>query len=202
MAKSNPTNDGSEERDADFSLLNENNDPGPAEEARAAAGEEVADEASVLRAELVETKEKYLRLLAEFDNFRKRVARERGELLKYQGESIVYDLLEVLDNLERALQHADADPSKFREGVELIYKRFTDILGKWDIKGESAIGKVFNPEVHQAISKVTIPGAENAVVEELKKPYFYKDKLLRAGEVVVAIPPEEENKESSESFDA
>ena len=152
---------------------------------------EMSDSVNALRSELAETKDKYLRLLAEFDNFRKRTAKERAELIKYQGESILTDIVDVLDDLERALKHAEADPASLKEGLDMVHKRFVDTLAKWEIRGESATGSVFDPNVHLAISKVAFEGAQpNTVIDEFKKPYFYKDKLLRPGQVVVAAMEE------------
>ncbi len=204
---------GEEIRDADFSLL----DVPDTEEAENSQGSgdstdgssEKEDELANVRSELLETKDKYLRVLAEFDNYKKRVLKERSDLLKYQGENIILDLLEVVDNLERALQHADADPEKLKEGVELIYRRFLDVLGKWEIRGESSVGKAFDPNTEQAFSTVPMKDVtESTVIEELKKPYFYKDKLLRAGQVIVGMPPESAQEsgdgsaEEKEEFDA
>lgn len=148
----------------------------------------VEEELELVRAESKENYDKYLRALAELENFKKRTAKERADLLKYQGERIIADLLEVADDLERALQHADSDPQHLKEGIELIYKRFIDTLSKWEVKAESSVGKEFNPSLHNAISKVPAgpdvsPGT---IISELKKVFFYKDKILRHGQVVVA----------------
>lgn len=147
-----------------------------------------AEEIELSRSEARENYDKYLRALAELENFKKRSAKERADLLKYQGEKILTDLLEVLDDLERALQHADSDPAHLKAGIELICKRFVDTLAKWEVKGESAIGKEFNPAYHSAISKIPAQGSvkPGTVIDELKKLYLYKDKILRFGQVVVA----------------
>lgn len=187
------------ERDADFSTLTE-------EEAQISTTTDLSEleansskspelamahEIESLKSELAETKDKYIRLLAEFDNYKKRVTKERSELLKYQGESFIYDMLEVVDNLERALKHAESEPAALKEGIELIFKRLSLILDKWEIKGQESAGQAFDPAIHQAISMFTLDGLESPQVsEELKKAYFYKDKLIRAGQVIVAVPPE------------
>ncbi len=149
----------------------------------------VQSESEQLRAEVVDLKDKYLRALAEFDNFRKRVAKERSELLKYQGEAILVDILEIVDSFERALASGaqGGDSEQFKQGVELIHKQFIDVLGRWEVRGESSVGKQFDPNRHRAIGKAKVPGSvPNSVIGELKKPYMYKDKLLRVGEVMVA----------------
>ncbi|MBX7137719.1 MAG: nucleotide exchange factor GrpE [Oligoflexia bacterium] len=181
-----------EARDADFSTLDgeESSTPNGASAEAAGAAEE---ELFKLREELKDSQDKYLRLLAEFDNYKKRAIKERAEILKYQGERIFVDILDIVDNLELALQHKDSDPAKLRAGVELIYKMFMDVLARWEVRGESAIGKLFDPGRQNAISRVELedkpPGT---VVSELKKTYSYKDKLLRLGEVVVAAAREPE----------
>lgn len=138
-------------------------------------------------AEARENHDKYLRALADLENYKKRALKERSDLVKYQGERIFMDILDIGDDLERAIQHADSDPAHLKTGIEMIYKRFTDILAKWEVKGESAIGKEFNPNLHHALSKVVSPGAKaGTIIGELKKVFTYKDKVLRHGEVVVA----------------
>lgn len=142
-----------------------------------------------LRQELDQTREKYLRAIAELDNVRKRYQRERSELLKYQGERVFVDLLEVVDNFERALESQEGE--NFRQGIELIYQMLTTTLQKWEVKAQPAKGEPFDPNRHSAISRVPVEDAEpGTVVEELKKAYFYKDKLIRPAEVVVAAKPE------------
>ena len=143
-----------------------------------------------LEAELADAKDRYLRLAADFENFKRRALKEQSELLKYQGEKIVVDMLEVLDNLELALSHSSASQDSLKTGLEMVHKLFVEKLGKWQIRGESSVGTQFDPQKHAAISRV--PGAESGViVGELKKPYFYKDKLIRCGEVIVATADDE-----------
>lgn len=155
---------------------------------------EEESQVDVVTRELAETKDRYIRLMAEFENYKKRTIKEQSELMKYQGERLVVELLEVLDNLELALSHSAADHDKLKEGLEMVHKMFVDRLGRWEIRGESGIGSQFDPHKHSAISKV--PGRDaqpGTIVGELKKPYFYKDKLIRVGEVVVATEPESDN---------
>ena len=137
--------------------------------------------------ELAESKDRYIRLLADFENFKRRALKEQSELLRYQGERLVVDLLEVVDNLELALSHSSAEYDKLKAGLDMVYKMFVERLAKWEIKAESGVGAEFDPHKHAAISKV--PGGDSkpgTIVGELKKAYFYKDKLIRVGEVVVA----------------
>jgi len=188
-------------RDADF---DQPNSSGGSEHGRSEAPEakevlslpqvkELESQVEALKREVEENREKYLRALAELENYRKRALRERSDYLKYQGEPILLDILPVVDNLERALQHKDADPEKLRAGIELIYKMLTDVLAKWEVHGESSIGREFDPKIHSAISRVAVDdAAPGTIISELKKLYFYKDKLLRAAEVVVAAEKPEQ----------
>ncbi|RMG39252.1 MAG: nucleotide exchange factor GrpE [Candidatus Dadabacteria bacterium] len=187
------------ERDADFEEL-ESQDEGvngaaPAEEGsdRDRAGEGGPNpDLETFERELQDLRQKYLRALADLENYKKRAVKERSELIKYQGENILADMVEVLDNLDRALEHSEQDPASLKEGVELIHRMFVDTLGKWQVRGESLVGQKFDPEKASAISQVQSEEyPPNTVVNELKKPYFYKDKLLRPGEVVVAVAPEQ-----------
>jgi molecular chaperone GrpE len=156
-----------------------------------ASGDGLAEPLEALNKELVETRDRYLRLMADFENFKKRALKEQSELLKYQGERLVTDLLEVVDNLELALAHSSAEYDKLKAGLEMVYKMFVERLGKWEIRGESSMGRDFDPHKHAAISRVPGNSAKpGTIVGELKKPYFYKDKLIRVGEVVVAAEGE------------
>lgn len=183
------------------SLKNTSSEPGEPEEMESTENDNQqtedessapTDELSKLKAEVEELKDKHLRSLAEFENYKKRVIKERSELIKYQGENIVKDILNVVDDFERAIKFSDADPSTLKDGVQMIYKAFIDALGKHEVRGESSIGRTFDPVKHAAISKVPAPDKEaDEIIDELKKPYFYKDKLIRVGEVVIAAPKED-----------
>lgn len=166
-----------------------------------------AEHLARLELEAKDSYDKYLRAVAEFENYKKRMIRERADLLKYAGESLARDLLDVLDDLERAVTAASnsvspdsategqivpPNPADFIAGVKLIKDRFISIFDKHGIKGESAVGQPFDPNTHQALATVPVTEVEpNIVLNEFKKAYFFKDKLLRVGQVVVsAAPPE------------
>jgi molecular chaperone GrpE len=145
------------------------------------------EELAAIKAEANENHEKYLRALADFDNYKKRAIKERSELIKYQGENLAADLLEVVDNFERALAAEASDAASIKAGVSMIHKQLLEVLSKHGVRGESSIGKPFDPYFHQAISQA--PAADfpdGTVCSELKKAYFLKDKLLRVGQVVVS----------------
>lgn len=184
-----------EDRDINFSdesFSDQSYNEGAASD-ESSEGADSPSEIDRLKSELAESKDKYLRALADFENFKKRSLKERSDLLKYEGAKIVTDLLEVLDNLELALDHAESDPSKLADGIKMIHKLFIDSLGKWEIRSKSAIDKDFDPTTQNAISKVPAqdPKSVGKVISEFKKPYFYKDKLIRPGEVVVAVSDED-----------
>ena len=156
-----------------------------------------------LQREITEMKEKYLRLYAEFENYKKMIQKEREELTNYAHEKIIEDLLPIIDNFELAIKHASGlDSSKYVEsmkvGIENTLKEFFRVLERYGVKPIETVGKSFNPEVHHAISTVeTDEINENIVVDELRKGYIYKDKLLREPLVVVSKKPRPSEEGSS-----
>jgi molecular chaperone GrpE len=144
----------------------------------------------------------YLRQVAELENFKKRVAREKEEAIRYWNEALVKDLLPVLDNLERAVEHAElgGNGKPLLAGIELVLKGFLEVLEKHGVTQISAKGEPFNPQKHEAFAQVESTDHEpNTVVEELHKGYFMADRLLRPSLVSVAKLPEtkEENSEQT-----
>jgi molecular chaperone GrpE len=127
------------------------------------------------------------RLQAEFENARKRAAREQQEFREYALADAVKELLPTLDSFERALQTSASDKSEFRGGVELIYKQLQDALGKLGLRPIPAKGEPFDPHLHQAIEMVdTREVKDHHVLEELQRGYKLKDRLLRPSMVKVA----------------
>ena len=166
----------------------------------AGGGEGEAEPCEQLRRQLeakeLEAKENYDRLLrqaAELENYKKRAAREKTEAIRYANESLVKDLLPVLDNLERALDYAQGggNGKPLLEGIEMVLKSFVEILGKHGVNPISAVGEPFDPNKHEAIAQVvTQEHKPNTVVEEHHKGYYLLDRLLRPAQVSVAKPPE------------
>jgi len=134
--------------------------------------------------------DRLLRTAAEFDNYRKRMERERRELADYTAADVLKDLLPILDNFERALQApAAADTDAFRKGIELIHKQMLDVLKKRGIKPIEALGTDFDPNFHQAvIHEESATHREGEVMEELQRGYLIGDRLLRPAMVKVAKP--------------
>lgn len=149
------------------------------------------DVIEALQNELNQQKEKYLRLYAEFENYKKMIQKEREELINYANEKLIKDLLPVIDNFELALKHAGTELNSswlesMKQGVENALKEFLRILEKYGVKQMETVGQVFNPELHHAVSTVeTEDMDDNIIVEELRKGYLYKNKLLR--EPLVAV---------------
>jgi len=163
--------------------------PAPVEQAPAAATSD--SEVAKLKTEIEHLREMYLRKLAEFDNYRKRTDRERQELRRTAAEGLVAELLPVLDNFERALQHADeSEPEAFREGVAMIARQFSDLLQRTGLEAVDPSGQIFDPELHEAVQR--IEGSEyrpGTVVSVFSKGYLFGGRLLRPAMVAVAVEP-------------
>ncbi len=141
-----------------------------------------------LRFERDELRDTLLRRQAEFDNFRKRIERERQDQIQYASMDVVGDLLPILDDFERALT-ADASSPEYAKGVQLIYQRMAESLKKTGLEPIDAAGKPFDPHLHQAIERVeTNDSPDNTVLGEFQKGYNFKGKLLRPSMVRVAVP--------------
>ena len=146
----------------------------------------VGEEVTKLRSERDALYDRLARLQAEFDNFRKRQAKENQEFRDYALTSVIRDLLPILDSLDRALQ-TQPEGEEFRKGVELIDRQFHDALSKLGVEPIEAKGQAFDPNLHQAIQMVESPDVdENHVVDELQRGYKIKDRLLRPAMVTVS----------------
>ncbi|UFS71825.1 nucleotide exchange factor GrpE [Geomonas sp. RF6] len=146
-------------------------------------------------AEAAANYDKFLRERADLENYRKRVQREKEEILKYGNEGFVLEILPALDNLERAIEHAsDESLSAILEGVKITLSMLLSALKKHGVTPlESAPGTAFDPALHQAMAQV--PSAEqppNTVVQEYQKGYLINERLLRPAMVSVAIAPKED----------
>jgi molecular chaperone GrpE len=140
-----------------------------------------------LRQENQDLKNRYLRTLADFDNLRKRTEREKADFFRYATSAVLKDLLPILDNFDRALEHSDAD-DEFHKGVELIYKQLYDILYKHGLRPIDQVGAHFDPNIHEAVVReedATVPS--HTVTMILQKGYFLHDRLLRPALVKVAV---------------
>ena len=155
---------------------------------------EGSEEKSIQKLEesLAESNDKYIRLYADFENYKRIAERNRQEFLKYSNAGIIEDLLSVIDHLELALQHSsdEQNSQSLAKGVELTLKDFKSVLEKYGVTPIEAKDKPFDPSVHHAISqKETDEVEENIVVKEHRKGYMLKDRLLRASLVEVSKKP-------------
>lgn len=150
--------------------------------------DKTAEAVDAIQAELADAKDKYLRLYAEFENYKKKVQRDREELIKYSNESLIYELLPALDNLEMALKHsAEANSDSLVKGVENTFRELARILEKFGLKSIDALGKPFDPAYHHAMSQVERDDVENnTIIEEFRKGYIYNEKVLRPSLVAVS----------------
>ena len=164
-----------------------NNEETEAEDSEVAE-EVLVDEKERLSAELKEINDKYLRLYAEFENYKKRVNKDKEELVRYGNESLIYELLPVIDNLEMALKHASDNVSEgLVQGVEITLKELQKTLEKSGLVAIEANDKPFDPLVHHAMTQIERDDIdEKVVIEEFRKGYMLRDKVLRPSLVAVS----------------
>ncbi len=147
------------------------------------------DELSVLKAELAEQKDKYLRLFAEFDNFKKRNAKERLELFKTAGQDIIRELLPILDDFQRADKafEQDKNAENYVQGVQLIQEKFQKTLQNKGLKAMESVGATFDVEKHEAIAEIPASTEEQKgkVIDEVQRGYTLNDVIIRYAKVVV-----------------
>lgn len=147
------------------------------------------DELAALKAEIQDQKDKYLRLVAEFDNFRKRNARERLDLIQTASKDVIVSLLEVMDDCDRAEKQlaATGDLSTMKEGILLVFNKLRNIVQSKGLKAMQSIGAPFNPDQHEAITEVPVqdPELKGKVIDEVEKGYYLNDKIIRFAKVVV-----------------
>jgi molecular chaperone GrpE len=154
-----------------------------------------------LKQSLSEANDKYLRLYADFDNYKKIAARNKEDLLKYANEDLMVDILTVIDHLELALQHVTNNEASdsLTEGVTLTLKELKNVLEKHGLVEINALAKPFDPSVHHAMSQIESEDAEeNTIVKEFRKGYMLRDRVLRATMVGVAKKQDVSKKEDQE----
>jgi len=168
-------------------------DPGsrkpPAENPESAATDRIED----LSAELIETKDRLIRMHADFENYRRRAQREREEALRFGAQNLFKDLLTTVDNLERAIDHArmggGGDLENLLQGVELVQKGLISLMSQHGVVEIEALGKLFDPAQHEAMAQAPDASqAPNTVLEVLQKGYKLHDRLLRPARVIIARP--------------
>ena len=167
------------------------NEPEQAQKAAPATPEEKIAE---LEAQLADVRDQLLRKAADFENFRKRMNQEKQGAIDYANQSLLLDIIPIIDDFERAIQSGESttDFSAFLDGVKMIEKRLTDQLeSKWGLKRFNSAGEPFDPNKHEALMMEKSPNVSEAVVQEdLIKGYFLKERVLRAAKVKVLMPEE------------
>lgn len=146
--------------------------------------------------EAAENYDRYVRAVAELENYKKRAVRDRADSLKYGQENLIRDILPLVDNLDRAMDHAcnSNDFEAFKTGLQLIQNQLSSCLGKQGVEPIEAIGRDFDPNVHEAVLQVESPEhAHNQVVEEFEKGYLLNGRLLRPSKVSVCRLPEKQD---------
>lgn len=153
--------------------------------------EPVAEESALekLKDELSEEKDKFLRKVAEFDNFKRRNAKERIELIQTAGRDVITEMLDVLDDCDRAQKQFETseDPATIKEGVLLVFNKLRNTLQARGVKAMETIGVEFNADLHEAVTEIPAPtdDLKGKVVDEIMKGYYLNDKIIRHAKVVV-----------------
>jgi molecular chaperone GrpE len=168
----------------------------PADEAEQPGGESDSEQQlrariAELEAELSELKDQYLRKQADFENTRKRIAREKEDAIAFANKQLLLDLITIIDDFERAILSAEEsrDFDSFHDGVELIEKQFTGMLErKWGLKRFESAGEPFDPQKHEALTTEAVDDHDQSMVlEDYQKGYFLHDKVLRSAKVKVSV---------------
>jgi molecular chaperone GrpE len=171
-------------------------------------GKEESTETDILKQRLKESEnqakeleDKLLRVAADFDNFKKRIAREFENLAKFANENLITKLTETLDNFHRALDPAknSTDFDNFHKGVELIYESLMDVLEKEGLKPIKTIGETFDPNFHEAISqRESDEFPEGTIVEEISKGYILNHRVIKAPKVIISTGAKKEEEQKEE----
>jgi len=153
------------------------------------SNDDVDNAVEKLQQELEEQKDKYLRLFAEFDNYKRRSSKERIELIQTAGKEVITDMLDVLDDCDRAEKQLQTsnDIKQIKEGIQLIFNKFRNKLQSKGLKAMESLNKDFDVEKHEAITEIPAPteALKGKVLDEVQKGYYLNDKLIRFAKVVV-----------------
>lgn len=177
-------------------------EPAESEEAELSPAEKLGQELAAAQAEASRNWELYLRERAELENYRKRTQREKQDAIRFANDRLLKELVPVLDNLERAVEHAqqeDEESQGLLEGVNMTITLFHKVLTEFGVEPISAVGSAFDPNLHQAMGQIeTDEQPPNTVVNELQKGYLLNERLLRPALVMVAKAPTGENPPAAE----
>ena len=176
----NPESEGSIDINTDESLSGTSHLNEPLEE---------EPELEKLKSELEDQKDKFIRKVAEFDNFKRRTAKEREEMRQTAGREVITDLLDVLDDCDRAQKQIDQseDNKQIKEGVLLVFNKLRNLLSAKGLKPMQTIHEQFNPDLHEAITEIPAPtnDLKGKILDEIVKGYYLNDKIIRHAKVVV-----------------
>ena len=154
-----------------------------------AAADKVVTETKYAEEKLAEMQDKYIRLSAEFDNYRKRTLREKIELSKYAAEDMLLKIIPLMDDFDRAMVHMETatDCTALKDGIDLIYYKFSDFLKQNGIREIESLNNIFNVDLHDAVARLPVQEEEKKgkVVDVVQKGYYLQDKVLRHSKVVV-----------------
>lgn len=144
-------------------------------------------EVEELLGKLAESEDNLLRVMAEYDNFRKRTVKEKADIYLNSKSDVVNEFLPIIDNFERAASNAETDFEGYKKGIEIIYSQFIDVMSKFGVESFGVVGEEFNPEIHSAVSVIQdkILG-ENVISQVFSKGYKLGDKIIREAVVQVA----------------
>lgn len=170
-------------------VLNDDTQGAQAQNNEPVAADNTPSAEDKLKDELSQANDKYLRLYAEFDNFRRRTTKERVELLQTAGKEIIVSLLPILDDFERAFKSMEqaTDIVAVKAGVELIHSKLANILSQKGLKPMESVGQPFDADLHEAITNVPAPAEDRKgkVIDEMEKGYYLGDKVVRFAKVIV-----------------
>ena len=173
----------------DFTELQEDQHKKETKKDKAHKKSKVEEQLEQAESELLELKDKHIRLQAEFDNYRKRTLKERMELLKTASESLLISILPVIDDFDRAVQTLDKveEEGHLKDGVLLIYNKFQDFLKQNGVKEIEAKDQTFDTDLHEAITKIPAPTKDlkGKIVDVVQKGYYLNDKIIRFSKVVI-----------------
>lgn len=189
MNSENINNEQVENTNLNSELNNEQNNVDSASASNEEMTENGQNELDKVKAELAEANDKFLRLYSEFDNFKRRSTKERIELMQNAGQEIIKALLPVVDDFQRQEKYfkPDTDVTTLKEGVDLIHNKLTSILQNKGLTAIESLGKEFDTDFHEAITKIPAPSEDlkGKVVDEIEKGYVLNGKVIRFAKVVV-----------------
>ena len=193
----NPEQEEVEEKDQE-TLETSNEEESKVEEKKELTAMEQLQEKIRLRdEEIANQKDTFLREKAELENFKKRLTKEKDDFVQFANERLLQELIQIEDNLERALEVPNATLESLKEGVEMIQKQFSTFLKNQKVEPIEAIGKAFNPTLHEVLNQQeSEEHEENTVIEEYSKGYTLNGRILRPTKVVISKKPDEKKEDS------